>query len=113
MEKISTLRERIARLEEKGLGMDKALELADARLKAWQESSNEWRKENIDQRALFITREKAESLFNEVNLRLSILEKNKVSTGGEKIAYHNVWVILVAVISFLISLSVLIVMIVK
>ena len=112
-ETINTLRERVAKLEEKAKAQDKALELAGKELDSWKKSHNKWRQENLELQSRFMTVERGESLKNEIDLRLSILEKTSNSNKGKDTAYHNVWVVVVAVASFLISVSVLILMIVK
>ena len=57
-----TVEERVARLEALIEGQDKALELARRQLDAWKASANEWRQENMDQRRLFVTKEKADAM---------------------------------------------------
>ena len=50
---------KIARIEERLLASEKALGLANQSLTLCKESSNEWRQENTEQRALYVTKDQA------------------------------------------------------
>lgn len=87
---IQELSVKIARLEERLMAADKALELARQISTAWQLSSNEWRKENIDQRALYPTSDKVTALISAVEIRLTLLEKVNQEKSGEFTGSINV-----------------------
>jgi hypothetical protein len=57
-----TIEERVARLEAIAEANKEALGLARKQLDDWKKSANEWREENMDQRRLFVTKEKADAL---------------------------------------------------
>jgi hypothetical protein len=56
-------RVRITRLEERHSALKAAIKLARKDLRAYKASANEWRNENMDQRRLFVTTEKAEGMM--------------------------------------------------
>jgi hypothetical protein len=99
----------VARLEERLMASEKALELAREISTAWQASSNEWRKENIDQRALYPTIDKVESMFKTLEARLSPLEKIQATFAGEEKGTLNVWGIVNSVLILLLAAAMVIV----
>lgn len=116
VDKINALSVQLARLEEKLMASDKALDLARVALQAWQATSNEWRQENIDQRAMYMTREKVESLIsaesisrNALSNRLELLEqKAQVDMGSQKAA-SSIWAVAVTVTTVIISTTMLVI----
>jgi hypothetical protein len=79
---------------------EKALVLARNALEHAQAASNEWRQENIDQRALFMTEDKVRGLFEteaaerrSLESRILSLEKIKVADTGRSSAFSSVWVV--------------------
>src|ERR1700730_6725130 len=63
LDKLHELEIEIARLQEQKDGSERALVLAREALEHNQAVSNEWRKENIDQRALFPTSQRVDGQF--------------------------------------------------
>jgi tetrahydromethanopterin S-methyltransferase subunit B len=57
-----SIEERVAKLEAIAEANKEALQLARKQLDDWKRSANEWRAENMDQRRLFITKEKADAM---------------------------------------------------
>lgn len=105
---------KVARLEERLMASDKALDLARASLTAWQSASNEWRQENIDQRAMFMTIDKAQSLVaTEAALRASLegriwaIEQARQVDVGKQAAFSSTWAITCTVITIIISATAL------
>ena len=98
-EKVHSLEIDVARLQEKSKAAHDALAIASAALEHNQAVSNEWRKENIDQRALFMTDDKVRGLLAEeaserraVEGRVTVLEKSASSDIGKRSAFDAVWV---------------------
>jgi len=103
--------ERIVRLEEKIIANEKALTIASESLKHNQEVSNEWRKENIDQRNLFLTIEKGQSLIaveaamrNALDVRINNLEKFSNIGAGRIVGLSQFWNVLITVLALSISI---------
>ena len=102
---------KLARLEEKIAARDQALMLATDTLKAWQSSSNEWRKENIDQRNLFMTIDKAQSLIAAeqslraaLEARVAVLEQSLSALSGKSTGSAITWAAAATITSITISL---------
>ena len=75
-----------------------------------QEVSNEWRKENIDQRALFMTEDKTRGLLAEeaserraIDGRVAVLEKGGSSATGRHSAFEDIWLKLTVIVTLLIA----------
>lgn len=89
-EKAHDLEVKVARLEEQEKAGDRALAIASRALEHSQTVSNEWRKENIDQRALFPTTAKVDGQFQTeaaerraVESRVYVLEKASNADQGK------------------------------
>ena len=98
----------IARLEERLKASETALVLAREISMAWQASSNEWRKENMDQRSLYATIEKAEGMFKALDIRLLAMERTQFVSTGEEKGKMNVWGIINSVLIILLTIAILI-----
>jgi lipid II:glycine glycyltransferase (peptidoglycan interpeptide bridge formation enzyme) len=85
------LRIAVARLEERLKAADQALELARESLERWQAASNEWRKENIDQRNLYPTTDKVNAMIAAIESRVATMEKAGTFTAGKHGAFGTVW----------------------
>jgi hypothetical protein len=116
LDKLHELEIEIARLQEQKDGSERALVLAREALEHNQAVSNEWRKENIDQRALFMTQEKAQGLINSeaqerraLDGRVSVLERQASSYTGSHSTIESVWVKAVAVAGLILGIFGLIV----
>lgn len=90
---------------------DAALVLAHGMMETWKESSNEWRKENMDQRAQYITIDKANALISvEASLRgalegrVRVLEDSSKMEGGGHSALSTAWIVVAFTISSIISI---------
>lgn len=90
----------VAKLEEKILSNEKALELARGNLKDWQNSANEWRQAMIDQRNQYVTKD----AFNVFDIRLSLLEKQRNVEIGKSTGYLNVWMVIIAIMGIAIGI---------
>jgi hypothetical protein len=111
LDKIHALEIEIARLQEKNTAGDRALTLARQALEHTQAASNEWRQENIDQRALFMTEEKVRGLMNAEEIkrmalegRVVILEQAGYKSIGSHTTTESVWVKAIAVAGLFIGL---------
>lgn len=89
---------RIARLEERLEASDRALDLARVSMENWKAASNEWRKENIDQRNLYPTTDKVISLVASVETRLIVLEKSSSVNSGRHSAYNLMWAVVGSIV---------------
>jgi len=103
-DKVHALEISVARLQEQEKAAAAALVIAREALTHAQEVSNEWRKENIDQRNLYPTSSKMEGLFatesserRSLENRIIILEKINATGGGRHTAFEAMWVKFVAV----------------
>ena len=92
---------RIARLEERLEASDRALDLARGSMESWKAASNEWRKENIDQRNLYPTTDKVISLVASVEARLLLLEKSRSVDSGRHSAYSLMWAVVGSIIGII------------
>jgi hypothetical protein len=99
LDKIQALEIQIARLQEKIIAQENALVLARQALERSQAASNEWRQENIDQRALFMTEDKVRGLMdteeskrNALEGRVVILERANFLAQGSHVTAESVWV---------------------
>jgi hypothetical protein len=97
---IGRLNVEVARLQEQVKGDARALSLSRDELNSWKLSQNEWRQENVDQRALYITTDRAEAMIKgEAALRAGLegrvyaLERAEVSHRGRGEGYSNSWII--------------------
>ncbi len=97
-EKVHELEVDVARLQENKKDADKALDLARTAMERSQAASNEWRQENIDQRALYPTVGKVEGLMQteaaerrSLEARISALEKSNLQNVGRGSAFNDVW----------------------
>lgn len=115
LEKLHQLELEITRLQEQKRAADIALDLAREALLHSQAAANEWRQENIDQRALFITEEKARGLANveegqrrALEGRVAVLEKAANQNVGGRIVAESVWVKAGVIASLLIGIAALI-----
>lgn len=79
LEKVHKLELQIARLQEQKVASAEALVIARNALEHNQEISNEWRKENLDQRALFLTKIEAFGITNALDARVAMLERDRNS----------------------------------
>lgn len=102
----------VARLQEQEKAADKALTIATDALKHSQSVSNEWRKESLDQRALFPTTNKVDGQFategaerRALEARVLILEKSGNVGEGKHSAFETVWVKAAVVATLLIALA--------
>ena len=103
-EKVQVLEVSVARLQEQEKAKAEALVIAREALSHSQQVSNEWRKENIDQRALYPTTPKMEGMFatesserRSLENRIIVLEKAGATGGGRHAAFEAVWVKFAAV----------------
>jgi hypothetical protein len=85
-ERIHDLDVEVARLQEQKKASDVALDLARHALEHAQQNSNEWRQENIDQRALTLSKNEANGLFateaserRALESRIVVLERDSSS----------------------------------
>jgi hypothetical protein len=76
-EKLHELELEIVRLKEQKVASSEALIIARDSLQHNQEVSNEWRKENIDQRVLFVTKIESFGITNALDARVTILERDR------------------------------------
>jgi hypothetical protein len=97
---------KVARLEERLIASDRALELARESLKSWQAASNEWRQENIDQRAQYMTIDKTQALLAaesaqrySLEARVRILEDTAKLSVGQHSAINTTWVVVAFIIT--------------
>ena len=104
-EKCHLLEIAVARLQEQELASDRALVIANQSLQHSQAVSNEWRKENIDQRALYPTISKMEGMFategserRALENRIVVLEKGQSSDLGKNATWGIVLVIAIALL---------------
>jgi hypothetical protein len=111
LDKVHELEVEVARLQEQKNAADTALVIAREALEHNQAVSNEWRRENIDQRALFMTQEKAQGLINSESLerraleaRVTVLERAGSAYSGSHSTLESVWVKMVAIASLIIGL---------
>jgi hypothetical protein len=111
IEKIHRLEIEIARLQEQKEASGEALLLANAALQHNQAISNEWRNENIDQRALFMTKIEVQGLLNEeagnrraLEGRVTVLEKASSTYSGGKSAIDSVWIKAIAIAGLMVTL---------
>lgn len=126
------MKERMGKLEalvdERFESRDKALEISERNLRDWQHVSNEWRKENLDQRTLFTTKSESKADFAEakaerlsiisaereerlkndnieslarqaLETRIILLEKLKNERTGKTYAFNIIWVVSLSAIS--------------
>lgn len=94
----------VARLEEKLKASASALELARLQLEVWKASANEWRQENVDQRRLYMTLDKAESVFNALSARTNALEGAAQRKEGKEFSSREIVAWLIAAISIVVSI---------
>lgn len=108
-DKMEQVRIDVARLQEQAAGNEKALELATKTLDAYKANSNEWRQENLEQRAIFPSEDKVHgwfetvntrvgSLENSTNIRLASLEASRTEDLGKRGGFSTVWGVTVTVI---------------
>jgi hypothetical protein len=109
-EKVHELEVEVARLQEQEKAADRALVIANKALEHSQASSNEWRKENIDQRATYPTISKVDGQFStesserrSLENRIILLEKSGSADQGKHSAFDVVWVRAAVVISMLLT----------
>jgi hypothetical protein len=109
-EKVHSLEVEVARLQEQQIAGDKALIIANKSLEHTQAVSNEWRKENLDQRALFPTTNKVDGQFSveaserrALEGRVLLLEKGSTVGQGRQSAFGDVWVKFVVVATLLMA----------
>lgn len=95
---VHSLDVKVAILEQSKIDSEKALGIAELALKHSQSVSNEWRKENIDQRGLFPNKEEVNGkLATEAALRgalegrIYVLEKANNTDAGRHSAFDTVW----------------------
>jgi hypothetical protein len=105
-EKVQSLEIAVARLQEQELASDRALVIANQSLQHSQAVSNEWRKENIDQRSLYPTISKMEGMFatesserRSLENRIIKLENAQSTDSGKSTAFDAVWVKAALIIS--------------
>jgi len=110
--KVNELEIEIVRLQEQKKAAAEALIIARAALDHNQSVSNEWRKENIDQRALYMTTEKAQGLINgeaqerrALEGRVSILEKAGSQGEGRHNAFDSLWTRAIGLALLLVALA--------
>lgn len=113
---LNELMVRLARIEEKVNAADNALVLARESLTRWQTTSNEWRQENIDQRAEYLTIEKGNSLINiegaarnALEARVRILEQTSIQSSGKSQGSNSVIAIIFTIITIIISATALVI----
>jgi hypothetical protein len=109
-DKVHELDVDVAVLKQAKLDSDKALAIADEALKHAQQVSNEWRKENIDQRNLFPDKNEVNGRFTvegtrreALEARVSVIEKVGSSAVGRHSAFDDVWLKLTVVAALLVS----------
>lgn len=128
----SDMKERMGKLEslvnERFDSRDRAREVFEKNLRDWQHQSNEWRKENADQRSLFVSKSevkadlaeaKSERLFlistereerlrndnietlarQQLETRIIFLEKLKDEGTGKSYAFNIIWAVALSAIS--------------
>ena len=107
-EKCHELEISVARLQEQELASDRALVLANQSLQHSQQVSNEWRKENIDQRALYPTIAKVEGMAatesserRSLENRIILLEKAQSMQAGRLATWGTVLTLVVIAIQVL------------
>jgi hypothetical protein len=110
LEKIHDLEVDVARLQEQEKAAGRALIIANEALKHSQAVSNEWRKENIDQRALYPTIPYVDGKFStegserrSLEARVYLLEKAGSTGSGRSSAFSDVWVKFVVVATLLMA----------
>lgn len=109
-EKVHCLEVSVARLQEQSKASAEALVIANDNLKHAQTVANEWRKENIDQRALYPTIGKVEGMFTTesserraLEARVNAIEKIGSQATGRGGAFSDVWLKFVAVFAMVVS----------
>ena len=109
-DKVHSLEIAVARLQEQQVAGDKALVIANKSLEHTQAVSNEWRKENLDQRALFPTTNRVDGMFSveaserrALEARVILLEKGSTVGQGRQSAFSDVWVKFVVVATLLMA----------
>jgi hypothetical protein len=109
-ERLHSLEVDVARLQEGKKAAEIALALANKALEHTQAQQNEWRQENIDQRALFMTEDKTRGLLSEEGAerralegRVSVLEKGGSAQSGRHSAFEDVWLKFAVVVTLLMT----------
>jgi hypothetical protein len=109
-DKMHELEVDVARLQEQEKASDRALIIAADALRHAQATSNEWRKENLDQRALFPTTNKVDGQFTTeaserraLEARVVLLEKAGNAGQARSSAFGDVWVKFVAIAGLLLA----------
>jgi hypothetical protein len=104
-EKCHELEIAVARLQEQELASDRALVIANQSLQHSQAVSNEWRKENIDQRALYPTISKMDGMFateaaerRSLENRIIIIEKEQSNQSGRLATWGTVLTLVIIAI---------------
>lgn len=111
-EKVHSLEVELAVLKQSGFDSDKALIIADAALKHSQEVSNEWRKENIDQRDLFPNKDEVNGKFateaserRALEQRIVVLER--AGSAGQGAHSANIYAIGLVIVAINIIIAVM------
>lgn len=107
-EEYYALREQIARLEEKLVARDVALNLATDTLKAWQTNSNEWRGALSDNNNRFCTSDEVRALIAKEEAKrealvavVSSLERSRSEASGKSSGFNASWGIALGVAGFM------------
>ncbi len=113
-EKVQKMEVDVARLEEQTKAADRALIIANEALKHAQAVSNEWRKENIDQRATYPTTNKVDGQFSTeqaerraLESRVLVLENAGSKDQGKHSAFDAVWLKITVVVTMLMTAAAL------
>jgi hypothetical protein len=115
-EQIRQLEISVVRMEQRIVDTDKALVLAREISTAWQKSSNEWRDENRDQRALYPTLDKVATMIametssrEALEGRVRVLEQTAQALLGKNAGSGRTWDVALVVGAAIISLMMLII----
>jgi hypothetical protein len=110
-DEVTELRIDVARLQTQKEGDETALELAKKASDHAQAASNEWRKENIDQRALFTTKNTVDGLMAEeraerraLEARVKVIETVGSKDEGKHSAFDAIWVKVAVIATLALSL---------
>lgn len=101
--------EKIARLEEKLVASDKALELAREAMKVWQEDSNKVREQIKDERTFFFTIADSKIL----ELRIRSLEERSNEVAGKQFGSDKAWAYVVVIVGLIFGLAEIIIRLLK
>lgn len=101
--------ERITRLEEKAIAAKDALKLADASMSTWQLHSNQVRDQILEERVMFCTASKGESM----SARLDMIEKYMNRTEGYSLKGDKTWAMVVVFITVIIALAEIFIRLIK